>query len=147
MAQDLTDLALQAAHAGFAGIMGNNRAQRVIADLDLIFLQAVGLDLPRHEITPGDLKLLLGRVAGEADDLHAVAQRARNGVEHVRGSNEYHPAKVKRDREIIVAERIVLLGIEDFQERRRRIALDAGAELVDLVEHMTQLRAPALRIA
>ncbi len=37
--------------------------------------------------------------------------------------------------EIIVAERVVLLRIEHFEQRRARIALDAGAELVDFVEH------------
>ena len=37
--------------------------------------------------------------------------------------------------EIIVAERVVLLGIEHFEQRSAGIALDAGAELVDLVEH------------
>ena len=37
--------------------------------------------------------------------------------------------------EIIVAEGAVLLGVEHFEQRRGRIALNAGAELVDLVQH------------
>ena len=58
-----------------------------------------------------------------------------NGVEHVRGGDEHHAGQVERHRQIIVAERVVLLRVEHFEQRRAGIALDAGAELVDLVEH------------
>ena len=58
-----------------------------------------------------------------------------NGVEHVGRGDEHHPAQIERHREIIVAERVVLLRVEHFEQCRARIALDAGAELVDLVEH------------
>ena len=37
--------------------------------------------------------------------------------------------------EIIVAERVVLLRIQNLEQRRARVALNAGAEFVDLVEH------------
>jgi hypothetical protein len=44
--------------------------------------------------------------------------------------------QVERHVEVVVAERVVLLGIEHFEERRRRVAADAvGTDLVDLVEH------------
>ena len=75
------------------------------------------------------------RVAGERDHLHAVAQRPRDLVEHVRGRDEHDTAQVERHAEIVVAERVVLLRVEHFEQRGARIALDAGAELVDLVEH------------
>ena len=97
--------------------------------------QAVRLHLAAHQIALGDLQLLVGGVAGEADDLHAVAQRPGDGVEHVGGGDEHHAAQVERHAEIIVAERVVLLRIEHLEQRRAGIALDAGAELVDLVEH------------
>ena len=35
----------------------------------------------------------------------------------------------------MVAERVVLRRVEHFEQRRRRIALIAGRDLVDLVEH------------
>jgi hypothetical protein len=82
-----------------------------------------------------DLELLVGGVAGEADDLHAVAQRPGDGVEHVGGGDEHDAAEVERHRQIVVAEGVVLLGIEHFEQRRDRVALDAAAQLVDLVEH------------
>ena len=97
--------------------------------------QPVRLHLPAHQIAVRDLELLVGGVAGKADDLHAVAQRPRNGVEHVGRGDEHHAGQVERHGEVIVAERVVLLGIEHFEQRRAGIAVDAGAELVDLVEH------------
>ena len=58
-----------------------------------------------------------------------------NGVEHVRGGDEHHAAQVERHGQIVVAERAVLLGVEHLEQRSAGIAVDAGAELVDLVEH------------
>ena len=107
----------------------------VLGDLALLGREAVGLELALHEIAPGDLELLLLGVAGQLDDLHAIAQRARNRVEHVGGGDEHHLRQIERHAEIVVAEGRVLLGIEHFEQRGRRIAVEAGAELVDLVEH------------
>ena len=88
------------------------------------------------EIAARDLELLLLRVAGELDDLHAVAQRPGYRVEHVRRADEHHPRQVVRHPEVVVAEGRVLLRVEHLEQRRRRVAVEAaGAELVDLVEH------------
>ena len=43
--------------------------------------------------------------------------------------------QVEGDAEIVVAEGRVLLGVEHLEQRRGRIAVEAGAELVHLVEH------------
>jgi hypothetical protein len=72
VAQRLADLALQIANAGLAGIALDDQPQRLIVDLDLLGLQAVGLELAANQIAPRDLQLLVFGVAGEADDLHAV---------------------------------------------------------------------------
>ena len=40
----------------------------------------------------------------------------------------------------MIAEGKVLLGIEDFQQSRRRIAAVVGADLVDFVEHEHRVR-------
>ena len=87
------------------------------------------------EIALGDLDLLLLGVAGELDDLHAVAQWPWDGVDHIGGADEHHPRQVERNREVIVAEGRVLLGVQHFEQRRRRVAVEALAELVHLVEH------------
>ena len=43
--------------------------------------------------------------------------------------------KIERHVEIVIAERAVLFGIEDLQQRRGRIAAEIGAQLVDFIEH------------
>src|SRR6185503_1208093 len=136
VAQYGTDLALEVAHAGLARVLGDDRADRFRRDRDLLGLEAVRLELALHEVALGDLELLLLGVAGELDDLHAVAKRPRDRVEHVRGGDEQDPRKVEVDPQVVVAEARVLLGVEHFQQRRRRVAVEAAlAELVDLVEH------------
>ena len=42
--------------------------------------------------------------------------------------------QVERHVEVVIAERVVLLRIEHLEQRRRRVAAEVGAELVDLVE-------------
>jgi hypothetical protein len=82
-----------------------------------------------------DGDLLLFRVPGEVDDLHAVTQRRRHRVEHVRRGHEQHAREIERDVEIVVAERAVLLGVEHLEQRGRRIPAEIHPELVDLVQH------------
>jgi hypothetical protein len=47
----------------------------------------------------------------------------------------------------VVAERLVLLGVEDLEERRGRVAAEVGADLVDLVEDEDGVRRAGLREA
>ncbi len=65
--------------------------------------------------------------------------RSRNagwiGIEHVRRGDEEDAREVVRHREVVVAEGEVLLGVEDLEQRRRRVAAVVGADLVDLVQH------------
>ena len=49
--------------------------------------------------------------------------------------DEQHLRKIERHVEVVVAEGRVLLRIENFQQRRRRIAAEITSELVHLVEH------------
>ena len=103
--------------------------------LDLARLQAVGLHLPADQIAAGDLKLLVSGVARQADDLHTIAQRPRDGGRACSRSHESDAAEIERNCQIVVPEGVVLLGIEHLQQRRAGISVDAGAELVDLVQH------------
>ena len=108
---------------------------RRVADLRLRVAQTVVLTLFLHEISLGNLQLLELGVAGERDDLHAIAQRRRDRVERVGGADEEHLREVERQVEIVIAEVVVLLGIEHFEQRRLRVAAKIGADLVDLVDH------------
>src|SRR6266478_5737793 len=80
--------------------------------------QPVFRGLFRDQIFVRDVQLLLARVAGQFDDLHAVAQRLRDGVHPVGRGNEQYLGKIERHIEVVIAERVVLLWIENFHQRR-----------------------------
>ena len=82
----------------------------------------------------GDLLLLPLRVAAEIDHFHAIEQRTGNVLDEVGRGDEQHLAQIERHTEIVVGERIVLRGIEHFEQRARRITLIRLTELVDFVE-------------
>ncbi len=91
------------------------------------------LDLLGDQVALGDLDLLVLGVAGDADDLHAVHQRLRHAQGVGRG-DEHHVREVEIHLQIVIVEGGVLLRIQHFQQRRRRIAAIVGAQLVDLVQ-------------
>ena len=90
---------------GLARVLADHDVDHLVLDLDLLGRQPVALDLARDQVAAGDLVLLLGRVAGELDHLHAVAQRRRNRLEDVRRRDEHHVREVERQVEVVVAER------------------------------------------
>ena len=96
--------------------------------------QAVVGDLLGDQVLDRDLELLFLGIAGQLEHFHAIAQRRRNRIEHVRGRQEQHLRQIERHVEVVIAEAVVLLGIEHLEQRRRGIAAEVGAELVDLVE-------------
>ncbi len=97
-------------------------------------LQPVGLRLLGQQELLRDLDLLELEIPGEADDLHPVDQRGRNRVERVAGGDEHDLREIEVDLEVVIVERVVLLGVEHLEKRRRRVAAEVHAELVDLVE-------------
>src|SRR5258706_332962 len=129
------DLALERPHARFPRVIADDRGQGRVGDPELLGLEPIFLELARDEVAARNLELLLLRVSRQLDDLHAVAQRPRDGVEDVRRGDENQPRKVVGYAEIVVAERVVLSRIEHFEQGRGRIAVEPGAELVDFVEH------------
>ena len=67
------------------------------------------------------------------------ARAGRNRVEQIRRANEQHIGKIERQIQIMIAESVILLGVQDLQQRRRRIAAKIGADFVDLVEHENRI--------
>ena len=120
LAAERADLALEVADAGFARVAANHLPQRVVGERDVLRRQAVVLDLLVDQVIARDLQLLFLGVAGELEHFHAVAQRRRNRIEHVRGRDEQHLGQVERHVEVVIAERVVLLRIEHLEQRRRR---------------------------
>ena len=93
------------------------------------------LELLGQEVRARDGRLLLRGVARDLQDLHPVPQRRRNRLQRVRGGDEEHPRQIERHLEVVIRECLVLLRIQHLEQGRRGIALVAGAELVDLVQH------------
>ena len=135
LAADGADDLLEFADAGFARVVANQVAHRVLGKLDLLRRDPVFLDLARNQVAVGDVQLLLFAVALERNDFHAVQQRRRHGVEHVGGADEQHLRQIERHVEIVVAERVVLLRIERLEQGRGRVAAEVAAQLVDFVQH------------
>ena len=134
LAADRADLALEAADAGFLGVAPDHLVQAGVGELDRLALEPVLLDLLRDQELLGDLELLFLDVAGQLDDLHAVLERPRDRRERVRGGDEQDLRQVVLEVEVVVVEGLVLLGVEHFEQRRRRVAAEVGRHLVDLVE-------------
>ena len=98
-------------------------------------VEAVLRGLPRNQVAEGDDHLFLLGVAFQRNDLHAVAQRVGNRVEHVGRGDEQDLREVERHVQVVVAEAGVLLRVEHFEQRGGRIAAEIAAQLVHFVQH------------
>ncbi|GKT85280.1 LOW QUALITY PROTEIN: hypothetical protein Ct61P_03130 [Colletotrichum tofieldiae] len=130
----LFDLLLEVAHAGLAGVRLDELLDGLLAELHVGVGQTRGLSGGRGKVFVGDGLLLVGDVAGELDQLHAVEKGSRDGVRHVGGADEEDLGQVDGDVHVVVQERAVLLGIKKLEQGRRGVALVAAANLVDLVD-------------
>ena len=135
---------LEPPHAGLTGVVRGDRAQRVVGEHDLVLAQRGPLELATHEVVPCDVDLLVLGVAVEPDDLHPVEERGRDRLGHVGRRDEEDLGQVEVDLEVVIAERVVLRGVEHLEQRRRRIAAVVRAELVDLVEQQDGVHRPGL---
>ncbi len=130
------DFAFEIPDAGLARVAVDNFAQAVVGELDLLaHFQSMFGRLLRHQVFVRDMDLLDLRVTGQLDDLHTIAQRLRNRIDHVCRGDEQHLRQIERHVEVVIAERRVLLRIEHFHQRRRRIAAEIASELVHFVQH------------
>ena len=115
-----------------------------VGELDVGVGDAVLVHLLGDQVPARDRLLLLERVAGEADDLHAVEKRRLDRVEHVGRRDEEDLREVVGNGQVVVAEGEVLLRVEHLEQRRRGVAAVVGADLVDLVEHEDGVRRAGL---
>jgi hypothetical protein len=74
-------------------------------DLEIAALTQSGPpEQARQQVPAGDGELLLVEVARQVNDLHAVEQRARNGVELIGGADEQHLGQIEIDVQVVVVE-------------------------------------------
>ena len=144
LADDLADGALQAAHTRLQRIAANQAAHHLVADADAFRRQPVLLDLPGQQVPLGDIQLFILSIAADLDQLHAVEQRARNGIHRVGCGNEHHAGKIERRFQIVIAESVVLRAVEHFKHRARRIAAHIGGHFVDFVKQEDRVHRPRL---
>jgi hypothetical protein len=102
--------------AGLTRVLGHDRAEQRVADLDLVGGEAVALELARPQIAARDRHLLARGVAVEADHLHPVQQRAWDRVGEVGGGDEHHVAQVELHVEVVIAEAVVLRRVEHLEQ-------------------------------
>ena len=136
LAADIADLALQVSHPSFAGVLLDDQADAVLAEVDILaLLQAHVLDLLGDQVALRDLSLLVLGVAADADHFHAVQQRCRERVQHVRRGDEEDLAEIELHVEVVVLEGRVLFRVQHLHQRRGRVSPEVGGHLVDLVQH------------
>ena len=128
------DLALQIAHARFTGVGTDDLQDGAVGQRDVLRLQAVFLHLARQQEVAGDLALFRLQIAVELDDLHAVQQRCRDGIQRVGRGDEEHLGEVVLQIQIVVHEGVVLFRVQHFQQGRGRVAPEVRGHLVDLVQ-------------
>jgi len=115
LADQRGNFAFEIAHTGFPRVAVNDLAQTVVGEFDLLaYLESMLFRLLGNQVFVGDLDLLDLDVAGELDYFHTVSQRLRDRIDHVGRGDEKDLGQIERHVQIVIAERTVLLRIEDF---------------------------------
>ena len=134
LARDRPHLPLELPDAGLPRVLAHDAHHGVVGEGDPLAPQPALVELPRDQVLLRDLGLLALGVAGELDHLHAVHQRAADVLREVGGRDEQALREVEGHAHVVVDEGVVLRRVEHLEQRRRRVALEAVAELVDLVQ-------------
>src|SRR5882724_3698677 len=85
------------------------------------------------------LTLLFFCVTGETNNFHAVTKSGLNSVQYVSRRHEDDVRKIKRDTQVVVAETVVLFGVQHFEQSGRRVAAKVRAHLVNFVQHYQRI--------
>ena len=78
--------------------------------------ETVFFDLARDEVATSDLQLLFLGVTRKTDHFHPIQEGRLNGVGDVAGGDEEYFREVVDDPEVMIAEGVILLRIEDLEE-------------------------------
>ena len=128
------DLPLQLSHSGFARVVVDQALECPVGQSHQLRLEAMLIQLARHQITLGDLEFFRGRITGQFDHFKPVAQRGMDRVEPVGGRDEEDMRQVEGHVEVVVGESIVLLRIEDLKQRGGRVSAKIRADLVNFIK-------------
>ena len=109
--------------------------QAVIGEFQVARFESRLLHLLGNQKALGDLQLFEFGITGQPDHFHAVLQRRRNGVQHVRRGDEKYLAQIVFHVQIMIHEHVVLFRIQHFEQRGRWIAPEVHRHLVDFIQH------------
>ena len=99
------------------------------------FFESVFFEFFREKILFGDFELFFFRVAGESYDFHTVAERGGDVFEEVRSANEHDRTEIEWGFDVVVAEGMILFGVEGFKESGGWVAAQVARHFVNFVEH------------
>ena len=134
-AADVSNLALQVANARFPRIGADKGCDGLVGELEVLFREPRLRHLLLDQKLFRNLNLFQLRVTVQPQHFHAILQRGRNRVDHVRGGDEEHLREVVLHIQVVVDEHEILLGIEDFEQRCRRVTAEIHRHLVDFIQH------------
>src|SRR3989344_697336 len=83
----------------------------------------------------GDMQLFVFGITGELYYFQTVAQGRRYGIQPVSGSNKNHVGQIKRNFQIIIGERKILLRVESFKQSRGRVASKVLPNFINFIQH------------
>ncbi len=84
--------------------MPDHVSYAVLRKFNLLCGDAVLFNLPGNQVLESDVDLFFLGVALEFDDLHAVAQRLGDRIQHIRGSDKQHLREIESHIQIIIPE-------------------------------------------
>ena len=118
---DRGDVPLELSDSRFARVAVDDHVDRLLLELDYAVRESVLLDLLRNQVLEGDLELLVGGIARNPDDFEPVEERRLEVLERVRRGDEDDLREVEGQVQVVVRERVVLGGVQQLQQRRRRV--------------------------
>ena len=92
----------------------------------------------------GNHQLLFVGIRAQLNDLHTVQQRSGNRIQRVGGGDKHYIGKVIGNFQIVVTIGMILLGIQNLQQRSTGVTPVVGTHLVDFVQKQHGIAAACL---
>ena len=128
------DLTFEITHARLLRITQDKLVYAVVGEAELTPFQSVALELLGDQMIFRNRQLLVVGIAVHVYDLHSVEQGQRNGFGGVCGCDEKTVRKINGQLNEMVAERLVLIGVQYLKQCTCRVAVRVGCQFIHFVE-------------
>ena len=105
---DIPDLSFQVPDSGLLCIASNNLPESILFYPQLLFLQAMGLDLFRDQMFPGNMPLFIFCITADFNDLHPIQQRSGDRLKVICRGDKENLRQIQGDLHIIISEFYIL---------------------------------------